>query len=375
MKKAYFVTGIGCSGKSTLSHTIAGMVGVDVPVVGTDLAFVKAIEKLGVTDEHRSKINDIQTWTDPTHIGKESYAPYETFEQCIRECYHEILAVKKNEVVIEGESPALRSNEWNILMEELEGYEVRTFFLSPEYTQWAKNRSRRYYLHLEKPNEFYPPYLSPEQYENKQIEFREHLPKNYFEISDPNQLNVSMTVPGYQFDGFSEPKWPNFQFPADMKGKTFLDIGCNAGWFMRKAAGQGAKVYGVDIDWHLLDITLERVPDAEVSLQSIEKFESGMQFDYILCASAFHFFTDHDNVLAKISSMTREYFILEIPVIESDKEDLVYDPPIRSAVMTRPLIMKWLTNNFKHVEEIGTTDQWQPNDEVKKFRHVFRCSN
>lgn len=373
IKKAYFITGIGCSGKTSIANRISEL--GQYPVVHTDDAFNLVIQKLGVDETYRRKINDIETWIDPKHIGKESYAPYENFEQCVREAYSELFSKKEDTVVVEGEAPALRPKEWEMMMDNLEGYSVRIIFLNPSYEQWLKNRSARHYQVLAEPRGFLPPYASQEDYDRKQYAFREKLPKSFFEINDYEQLNLHMTVPEYQFAEFSDPKWKQFQFPEDMTGKTFLDIGCNAGWFMEKAQKQGAKVYGIDIDWHLLDIALDRVPEAEVALKKIEEFEAGMQFDYILCSSAFHFFTDHDNVLAKIAELTKGYFILEVPVMEKDYEEMIHGEDMRSAVPSRPLLMKWLNNNFSHVEEISTTDQWQPNETNKKIRHVFKCHN
>ena len=95
---------------------------------------------------------------------------YETFEQCIRECYAKEFERKEEMVIVEGESPILRPQEWEIMMENLQGYSIRIFFLNPSYDQWLKNRSSRYYDQQKDHHQFLPKFMSPEDYEERQIQ-------------------------------------------------------------------------------------------------------------------------------------------------------------------------------------------------------------
>lgn len=377
MKKAYYITGIGASGKSTYAKKIAAMLG-GVQLFNIDDIYSLVIQKLKVDSKHRILVGDRKAWEDPKYIGLESYAPFESYAECIRACYKELFASKGDVIVFEGESALLREKEWEIMQQELKGYALRAFLINPDYIQWLKNRTLRLREQKENMHAFYPKFRDPEDYEKYQEFLRSTLTGkgvSFFEINKDSQLGLEMTVKDYQFADFSDPKWPRFHFPANMKGKTFLDIGCNAGWFLKKAHEQGAEVYGVDIDWHLLDLALDRVPDAKIAMKKIEDFKSGQSFDYVLCSSALHFFTDHQKVLDHIASITKGYFILEVPVLNDQKDDLVFDDFLRSAVPTRQLLMRWLENSFKHIEEIDTTDQWQPNATPRKKRVVFKCYN
>jgi len=377
MKKAYYITGIGASGKSVYAKKIAAMLG-GVQVYNIDNIYSMVIKKLGVDKEHRILVGDKKAWEDPAYIGLKDYAPYKSYAECIQACYKELFSGKCDTIVFEGEAALLRDTEWDIMRDELDGYALRVFLINPDYTQWLKNRTLRLREQKENPNAFYPKFRDVDQYAAYQDFLRMLIHKkgfSHFEINRDSQLGLEMTVLGYQFPDFSDPKWPLFKFPKDMKGKSFMDIGCNAGWFLNKAHEQGAEVYGVDIDWHLLDLALDRVPSAKVSMKKIEDFNTDKKFDYILCSSALHFFTDHQRVLDKISALTGEYFILEVPLLEDKGDDLIFDDFLRSAVPTRQLLMRWLNNSFKKVEEIGTTDQWQPNNTPRKKRIVFKCSN
>ena len=64
-------------------------------------------------------------------------------------------------------------------------------------------------------------------------------------------LNGVRTAPGHFLGDYPQVKWERFKdsLPADLTGKTVLDIGCNAGFYSMEMKRRGAAhVLGVDFD-------------------------------------------------------------------------------------------------------------------------------
>src|SRR5215216_7678303 len=62
-------------------------------------------------------------------------------------------------------------------------------------------------------------------------------------------LNGVRTAPDHFLGDYPTVKWRNFAhaIPADMTGKTVLDIGCNAGFYSMEMKRRGAsRVVGID---------------------------------------------------------------------------------------------------------------------------------
>jgi tRNA (mo5U34)-methyltransferase len=62
------------------------------------------------------------------------------------------------------------------------------------------------------------------------------------------------TAPDHPLGDFPAFKWRQLEphLPADLRGWTALDIGCNAGFYSFELARRGAHVTGVDVDEHYL---------------------------------------------------------------------------------------------------------------------------
>lgn len=103
-------------------------------------------------------------------------------------------------------------------------------------------------------------------------------------------LNGVQTAPNHFLSDYPNVKWQMFRHavPADMSGKTVLDIGCNAGFYSIEMKRRGAdRVVGIDFD----DRYLEQARfAAEVKGQDIEfrklsvydVAELGERFDVVL---------------------------------------------------------------------------------------------
>lgn len=69
----------------------------------------------------------------------------------------------------------------------------------------------------------------------------------------------------------------------NLKGKTFLDVGCGLGQFSQWAHKRGAKVTATDLGENLLTLTRQRVPVKTV-IGDLKKLPfKDNTFDYVLC--------------------------------------------------------------------------------------------
>jgi SAM-dependent methyltransferase len=109
-------------------------------------------------------------------------------------------------------------------------------------------------------------------------------------------------------------------FPADMTGKTVLDIGCKYGYFCFEALARGAtRAVGVDVDpdsvrkGRLLADCLGA--NASFGLLDVETDPLEESFDYVLCLNLLHHLKNPVAVLDKLISVTRERLILEVAAL------------------------------------------------------------
>jgi tRNA (mo5U34)-methyltransferase len=105
------------------------------------------------------------------------------------------------------------------------------------------------------------------------------------------------TCSDHPLGDFPAWKWRQIapSVPADLTGKTALDIGCNAGFYAFELAARGAEVLGIDIDPHYLAqarwaaeklgledrVTFRRAP--VYALQTLEQ-----RFDVVLFLGVFY---------------------------------------------------------------------------------------
>lgn len=106
-------------------------------------------------------------------------------------------------------------------------------------------------------------------------------------------------------------------FPADLRGKSVLDVGCKYGFFCFEAARRGAaRVVGLDVDpdsvrkARLLASCL--ASPVEFELADIERESLSGEFDYVLCLNVLHHLADPIAALAKLGAAARERLVLEV---------------------------------------------------------------
>jgi tRNA (mo5U34)-methyltransferase len=102
-------------------------------------------------------------------------------------------------------------------------------------------------------------------------------------------LDGVRTAPDHFLGDYPAVKWNSFAhvIPADLTGKTVLDIGCNAGFYSVEMRRRGARVLGIDADeryleqarfvaaFHNLDIEFRRMSVYDIGAL-------GQQFDIVL---------------------------------------------------------------------------------------------
>jgi SAM-dependent methyltransferase len=125
----------------------------------------------------------------------------------------------------------------------------------------------------------------------------------------------------------SARKLARLKMPADMTGKSFLDIGCNEGYFCNAAASRGSnRVVGIDFVGSSLDFARQRYPNPVIEWrhQSWDVLPEG-PFDVVLWSSAMHYEPDPAKVLGNIANLLTPtgMLILELGVIPMPTQEMI----------------------------------------------------
>jgi SAM-dependent methyltransferase len=108
--------------------------------------------------------------------------------------------------------------------------------------------------------------------------------RNYYQAIDEGIRGASQ--------GPSELKWRTMNLPADLRGKSVLDIGCAEGYFCLQAARRGATVTGIDTGFSALLCArlLARRAGLNVRYRMgvFPDLKLNTAFDYVFCLSVLH---------------------------------------------------------------------------------------
>lgn len=132
------------------------------------------------------------------------------------------------------------------------------------------------------------------------------------------------TFPWTKGDSESYKKLIALQLP-NLKGKSFLDLGCNEGFFCGYATFLGAKkVTGIDINPQFLEFARAYFPQCEFLCQSWDNLPDE-KYDVILNASAIHYARDQKKFIDLLVDKLEPGGILalEIGVAPGDKNEFV----------------------------------------------------
>lgn len=104
------------------------------------------------------------------------------------------------------------------------------------------------------------------------------------------RLRGIQTAPNHFLGDYPEIKFESFRkvIPADLSGKTVLDIGCNAGFYSLEMKRRGAaRVLGIDTDEHYLRQArfAAQIEDAEIEFRHLAVWDVatlGEKFDLVI---------------------------------------------------------------------------------------------
>lgn len=129
----------------------------------------------------------------------------------------------------------------------------------------------------------------------------------------PYQSNLDYQFSAYGKSGSdSHRKLKAIKLP-DLRGKRFLDLGCNAGFFCAFARDSGASdVLGVDKSEKIIAKAREISPDIRYLDKGWDVFPEGM-FDVVICLSAIHYAANPIKLADEISEhlLSDGLFVLE----------------------------------------------------------------
>lgn len=141
------------------------------------------------------------------------------------------------------------------------------------------------------------------------------------------------SFPWVRGDSESYKKLLALQLPS-LEGKTFLDVGCNEGFFCGYAEFLGAKsVTGVDIDPRFLTVARALFPGCTFLCEDWENLGEE-RYDVILNASAIHYARDQKKFLDMLMSRLEPWgtLVLEIGVAPGEANEFA---EVRRSIDTR----------------------------------------
>lgn len=177
-------------------------------------------------------------------------------------------------------------------------------------------------------------------------------------------------------DSNSLEKLGKLYFPQSMSGKTFLDIGCNEGFFCLEAVRRGAaEAIGVDSDAAVLERARARAIGQPIAYQHSSWWDlPDRQFDVIQMSSALHYESRPKELIEQIAKRLAPdgLFILEAGVYQRSDQKMWVDVQRHDGALrfpTRRMMVDELLSSMA-VRYIGLSVS-QSGDPLA--RHVFHC--
>lgn len=132
------------------------------------------------------------------------------------------------------------------------------------------------------------------------------------------------SFPGAPGDSLTLDKLKRLGLP-NLAGRTFLDVGCNEGFFCGFADFQGAsRVVGIDRSPEFIERARARFPQCEFHARGWEHLPEG-EFDIILLASALHYAEDQPALIhALVERLSRDgVLVLELGIASSPRNEWI----------------------------------------------------
>lgn len=136
------------------------------------------------------------------------------------------------------------------------------------------------------------------------------------------------TAPNHFLGNYPMVKWQRFvdRIPADLTGKTVLDIGCNGGFYSLEMKRRGAqRVLAIDIDPKYLTQArfAAEVCQADIEFRQLSVYDVdqlGEQFDFVLFMGVLYHLRHPLLALDKLASIVRERLIYQTMIRGSTRE-------------------------------------------------------
>jgi SAM-dependent methyltransferase len=132
------------------------------------------------------------------------------------------------------------------------------------------------------------------------------------------------SFPGAPGDSHTVDKLKALRLP-DLRGRSFLDVGCNEGFFCGFAHHQGAsRSLGVDQSEAFIARARRRFPECEFLCQGWDRLPPE-KFDAILLASALHYADDQSALIHRlVEHLTADgVLVLELGIVSSQRSEWV----------------------------------------------------
>jgi tRNA (mo5U34)-methyltransferase len=184
------------------------------------------------------------------------------------------------------------------------------------------------------------------------------------------ELSGVMTAPDHFLGDYPRVKWRRFAgaIPADLSGKSVLDIGCNAGFFSIELKRRGAsRVLGMDFDEGYLDQArfAAEVAGLEIAFAKLSVYDVAAlkeQFDVVLFMGVLY----HLRHPLLALDLIREHVVRDLMVFQSmlrgssEVDDVGGNHPFSSTEMfDRPSFPKLHFIEHSYAED--PTNWWVPN--------------
>jgi tRNA (mo5U34)-methyltransferase len=132
------------------------------------------------------------------------------------------------------------------------------------------------------------------------------------------ELGGVRTAPQHPLGGFLEELWGVVApaFPADLTGKSVLDIGCNAGFYSLQLYARGARVTGIEQDPRYLEQArfAAEVLGAEIEYVLLDVYDVerlGRRFDYVLFLGVLYHLRHPLYALEKVAAVVGERLVVQ----------------------------------------------------------------
>jgi len=111
------------------------------------------------------------------------------------------------------------------------------------------------------------------------------------------------------------------------KGKTFIDIGCNAGFAVEAARILRLEATGIDVDHTAIEFAKQHYPQASFQAMSIQKLaETGKTFDIIYCSEVIEHLPRVDDFVSSLNKILKQDGVILLTTPDIAHYSIVKNP-------------------------------------------------